>query len=218
MVIRFYSTASSVFLVFISLSNLFAQTECELKKEQDSIKIYSCSSDQSKFKSIKASFEVNATAPQLAAMVMDIDGYNDWQYKTINAKILKRISKQELIYYVEIVAPWPVENRDVVVHLKVEQDSISKKMKFTFHGLPDYIPAKEGITRVPMSRSTWIVIPLSSHKMKVEYSMNIDPSGSLPAWMVNMVSAEGPFETFSTLRNKIKGRNYTNADAPFILN
>jgi hypothetical protein len=218
MVIQQYRAVGSILLLFLSVNFVFGQVECDLKKDQDSIKVYSCSTDQSKFKSIKASFEVSATAPQLAAMVMDIAGYNDWQYKTINAKILKWISKQELIYYVEIVAPWPVSNRDLIVHLKVEQDPITKKMTFTANGKPDFIPEKEGITRVPMSRSTWVVVPITSNKLRVEYSMNIDPSGSVPAWMVNMVSAEGPFESFLTLRNKIKERNYTQADAPFILN
>jgi hypothetical protein len=217
MVIQQYRVVGSILLLFLSTTFAFSQADCELKKDQDGIKVYSCSTDQSKFKSIKASFEVNATARQLAAMVMDIAGYNDWQYKTINAKILKTISKQELIYYVEIVAPWPVSNRDVIVHLKIEQDPTTKKMVFTANGMPDYIPEKEGITRVPMSKSTWVVVPLSADKMRVEYSMNIDPSGSVPAWMVNMVSAEGPFESFFTLKSKIKERNYTNADAPFIV-
>ena len=115
------------------------------------------------------------------------------------------------------MAPWPVSNRDVIVHLKVEQDPLTKKMTFTANGMPDYIPEKEGITRVPMSKSKWIVVPVSPNKLKVEYSMNIDPSGSVPAWMMNMVSADGPFESFYTLKNKIKERNYTNADAPFIV-
>ncbi|MEO7988860.1 MAG: START domain-containing protein [Chryseolinea sp.] len=217
MVIQVYRAVGSIIFLFLSTTVLFAQVECELKKDQDSIKVYSCSTEASKFKSIKASFVVNATAPQLAAMVMDIAGYNDWQYKTINAKILKWINKQELIYYVEIVAPWPVSNRDVIVHLKVEQDPLTKKMIFMANGMPDYIPEKEGITRVPMSKSKWVVVPISSNKLKVEYSMNIDPSGSVPAWMVNMVSAEGPFESFYTLKSKIKERNYTKADAPFII-
>ena len=217
MVIQQYRTVGSILILFFSAANLFAQVECELKKDQDSIKVYSCNTNESKFKSIKASFEVNATAPQLAAMIMDIVGYNEWQYNTINAKILKRISKQELIYYVEVVAPWPVNNRDLIVHLKVEQDPVTKKMIFTANGIPDYIAVKDGITRVPMSKSKWIVVPVSPNKLKVEYSMNIDPSGSVPAWMMNMVSAEGPFESFSTLKNKIRERNYTQADAPFIL-
>ena len=217
MVIHVCRAVGSILFLFFSTTLLFGQGDCELKKDQDSIKVYSCNTDQSKFKSIKASFEVNATAPQLVAMVMDISGYNEWQYNTINAKILKRINKQELIYYVEVVAPWPVSNRDLIVHLKIEQDPITKNLVFTANGVPDYIPVKEGITRVPMSRSKWIVVPLSSDRLRVEYSMNIDPSGSVPAWMMNMVSAEGPFESFYTLKNKIKERNYTKADAPFIL-
>ncbi len=217
MVIQVYRAVGSILFLFLSTTFLLGQTDCELKKDQDSIKVYTCSRAESQFKSIKASFEVNATALELAAMVMDIAGYHEWQYKTINPKILKWINKQELIYYVEIVAPWPVSNRDVIVHLKIEQDPITKRMVFTANGVPDYIPEKDGITRVPMSKSTWIVVPISANKMRVEYSMNIDPSGSVPAWMVNMVSAEGPFESFYTLKSKIKERNYTKADAPFIV-
>jgi hypothetical protein len=217
MVVHVNRSIGSILFFFLSTTILFGQVDCELKKEQDSIKVYTCSADASKFKSIKASFEINATAPELVAMIMDIAAYDEWQYNTINPKVLKWISKQELIYYVEVAAPWPVSNRDLIVHLKIEQDPITKNLIFTANGIPDYIPVKEGITRVPMSKSTWAVEPLSSTKLRVEYTMNIDPSGSVPAWMVNMVCAEGPFESFYTLRNKIKERNYTKADAPFIL-
>jgi len=211
---------SSIVLIAIGIFSAhvsLCQATCELKKDQNSIKVFSCTSTNSKFNSIKASFEIEATAPQLVAMVMDITGYTKWQYKTINASILKSIGHQELIYYVEILSPWPVSNRDLVVHLRIEQDSITKKMQFHCRGIPDYIPAKEGVIRVPMSRSTWHVEPIANNKLKIEYTMEIDPSGSVPAWLMNKLGAEGPYESFFALKNSILSRNYSKADAPFIL-
>lgn len=196
---------------------VLCQEKCELRKDQHSIKVFSCTNDQSKFNSIKASFEVNASAPQLAAMIMDIVRYTEWQYNTTQAVILKTISRNELIYYAEIMSPWPISNRDLVVHLRVEQDSLTRKMVFHYRGLPDYIPQKEGIIRVPLSRSTWHIEPVGLNRLKVEYRMEIDPSGSLPPWLMNKLSAEGPYESFFALKNTILSRNYSKADAPFIL-
>jgi hypothetical protein len=201
----------------LSANVALCQEECELKKDQNGIKVFSCTNNNSKFNSIKASFEIEATAPQLAAMVMDIAGYTKWQYKTIEASILKTISQRELIYYVEIMSPWPASNRDFVVHLKIEQDSLTKKMVFRFRGIPDYIPDKKGIIRVPMSRSTWRIEPTAFNKLKIEYSMEMDPSGLVPGWLMNKLSAEGPYESFFALKNSIQSRNYSKSDAPFIL-
>lgn len=212
--------ANSIVLIAIGiLSATYAlcQEKCELKKDENSIKVFSCTNPNSKFNLIKASFEIEATAPQLAAMVLDIEGYTKWQYKTIKAAILKTISPQELIYYVEILSPWPASNRDIVVHLKIEQDSLTKKMIFHCKGIPDYIPENKGIIRVPMSRSTWRIEPTAFNRLKVEYSMQMDPSGLVPGWLVNKLSAEGPYESFFALKNSILTKNYSKSDAPFIL-
>jgi len=211
---------SSILLIVIGILSAnvaLCQETCELRKDENSIKVFSCINANSKFNSIKASFEIEATAPQLAAMVMDIAGYTKWQYKTSKASILKTISPLELIYYVEIISPWPASNRDIVVHLKIEQDSLTKKMVFHCRGIPDYIPENKGIIRVPMSRSTWRIEPTAFNRLKVEYSMDMDPSGLVPVWLINKVSADGPYESFFALKNSILSRNYSKSDAPFIL-
>lgn len=212
--------ANSIVLIavgILSAAEALGQETCELKKDENSIKVFSCVNPNSKFNLIKASFEVEATAPQLAAMVLDIEGYTQWQYKTSKASILKTISPQELIYYVEIQSPWPASNRDIIVHLKIEQDSLTKKMVFHCQGVPDYIPENRGIIRVPMSRSTWRIEPTGFNRLKIEYSMQMDPSGSVPGWLVNKLSAEGPYESFFALKNSILTRNYSKSEAPFIL-
>ena len=52
---------------------------------------------------------------------MDVAHQADWVYSTKSATLVRRISDKELIYHSEKSMPWPVWNRDVVMHLKIEQ-------------------------------------------------------------------------------------------------
>jgi hypothetical protein len=179
--------------------------------------VYTCASGHLKFKSVKASFTVNARLSQLVAFVLDVNNYCDWQYHTVRAQLLKKINEQEVMYYTEIAAPWPVSNRDMVVDLKFSQDSRTKVLTITSQTVPRWVPEKDHIVRVPMSQGSWTVVPLSSSVLKVEYFVLIDPGGSVPAWMINMVAAQAPYDSFKMLKDKIRQKKFLNSKVPFIL-
>ena len=220
----FLSRSSFFFLARIVFITLFffrltvgsSQKNCVLRKDRDSIKVYTCDAAQSKFKFIKSSFTLNTKLSHLAAFLMDIDNYGDWEYKTINARILQKISDVEMVYYTEIVAPWPVSNRDLVIHLKMNQDPKTKVTTITANSVPDFCPRKEDIVRVPFSTSQWTIVQEAPSKLSIEYSIEIDPGGSVPAWLVNMVAAQAPYESFKNLRDKIQFRNYKKETVPSV--
>lgn len=192
----------SITLSFFTLIQLasYGQSDCILRKDQDDIKVFTCKAENSKLKLIKATFTINISSVELIDLVKNVAGYNQWQYNTINAHLVKMISDKELIYYAEVVAPWPISNRDLVVHLRVEQDSLSSSITILANSLPDYIPIKKGIVRVPMSKSKWIISPITETSASIEYTMLINPGGSVPLWMVNMVAEEAPYRSFRDLK------------------
>ena len=208
---------NTIALVLFSCFTVWGQRDCVLKKDKDSIKVYTCASEHLKFKSIKATFTVNARLSQLVAFVLDVNNYCDWQYNTIHASLLKKINEQEVIYYTEIAGPWPVSNRDMIVDLKFSQDAKTKVVTIVMKSVPQWAPEKKHIVRVPMSLATWTVVPLSSSLLKVEYFIQIDPGGSVPAWMINMVAAQAPYESFKNLKDKIHQKRFMNVKVPFIL-
>jgi hypothetical protein len=185
-------------ILFLALCYQFSygQNDCILRKDRDDIKVFICKSEHTKLKSIQATFEVNVSSAELVSLVKDVPGYDNWQYNTINACVLKVISDSELIYYAEVVAPWPISNRDLVVHLKVNQDPFTKSTIISANSVPEYISGKKGIVRVPMSKSQWIVRPITGSSVSVDYTMLIDPGGSVPGWLVNMVAEEAPYKSF----------------------
>ncbi len=202
---------------FILIStSAYSQSDCALRKEADSIKVFTCHAANSKFKLIKATFTVHATPTQLASMLMRIEDYTHWQYNTTKAQVLKLMNDHEVIYYAAIAAPWPISNRDMVVHFIMNQNAVTKIITITANGEPNYIPAKDGRVRVPFSASKWIIKPVDHNTLAVEYTIQIDPGGSVPAWMVNMVSAEAPYISFKNLKEKVS--DYKNCTSTFTIN
>lgn len=193
------------FLAFVFTSPVpGSQKDCELRKSQDSIFVYACKVADSNLKSIRADFTINARPSVLAGHMLNVPDYIHWQYRMVDAEILKRVSDNEVIYHSEVGAPWPVSNRDLVVRLRIVQDPKTKVMTFTITSIPDFIPEKKGVVRVPRADGKWIVTPDGNNKLKVSYSFQVDPGGSIPAWLLNLSIAEGPYQTFHNLNQRIE--------------
>ena len=207
-------TKYSLLTLLFSITCFFArgQEECELRKSEHGISVYACKVTDSKLKSIKAEFIVPARPSVLVGHMLNVDQYIQWQYRMIEAAPLKRVSDREVIYRSEVQAPWPVSNRDLIVNFSVKQDPNTKVMTFTLKGIPEYVPHKKGVVRIPRSEGKWVVTPIGKDKVKVEYSLKVDPGGSIPAWLLNLSIAEGPYESFRNLIDRInKGTPVTPA-------
>ncbi|MDL5045702.1 START domain-containing protein [Oscillatoria amoena NRMC-F 0135] len=181
-----------------------AQTDCELKRSQDNIFVYACKVSDSKVKAIRANFILPTTLSVLAGHLLDVASYTQWQYSVIETEVLKQENENEVIYRAVVKAPWPVSNRELVVRLTISQDAETKVMTFTIISIPDYIPVREGVVRVPRSEGLWTITPVEKNKLKIDYQFIVDPGGSIPAWLLNLSIAEGPHKTFSNLTNRIK--------------
>ena len=189
----------SVVFVLTSLTCLYAQQDCKLKKDQDSIKVYTCHTDTSRFKSIVAEFTINTTREELIQVVMNIPEYTQWQYNTVEAKVLRKISESEQLYRTVIEAPWPVTDRDMVVRIKTKHQD-NNGIIITTESETGVLPKKEAYVRVPSSRGKWIVTQKNKNKLQIKFTMQIDPGGSVPAWLVNWVCAEAPYKSFKNLK------------------
>lgn len=182
------------------------EPDCVLKKEADSIRIYACKVEESKFRSVRAELTLNSRLDQFVSVMLDIDNYVNWQYNAVKSSVIQRLGDDEVIYYVEVEAPWPASNRDVVVHLKVNRESDSTAVSITTASVTGYLPEKENIVRIPLSRAHWKATAIGPGRLQLEYHMQIDPGGSVPAWMVNLIASEGPYESFRDLRKQLQAK------------
>jgi hypothetical protein len=207
---------SSIFLLLLGTVTLRAQDEWKLKTEKEGIRVYTRLFPGSKFKAIKVDVELDATLSQLVAVILDVNTGADWVYSTKSSVLLKQVSPSELYYYSEVNIPWPADNRDFIAQLKAVQDSHTKVVTVYGPVFPDYVPEKKGIVRVRHSEGKWVITPVGSHHVKVEYTLRADPGGDLPPWLVNMFVTKGPYESFKKLKEQLKKPVYVSAKLPFI--
>jgi hypothetical protein len=181
----------------------FSQVDCHLELDKDSIKVYTCARPDSRYKTVRSSFTVNSSLSELAYALLDIETYGKWQYKTLSARILKKVSDREIVYYTEVEAPVLTNNRDFVIRLTIDPDPMTKGMIVEAVSIPEYIPPVDDVIRVPYSRARWNIVPGKNGKLNVDYVIDIDLGGSVPPWIVNMVAPKAPYETFKALRETI---------------
>lgn len=192
-----------LFFIIPFLYPVNSQGKWEFVKEQDGIKIYNRPSENSKFNDIKVEAEFPGTLQQIADILLDVEKYTDWAYATKSSILIKRISNTELIYYSEIDVPWPANNRDYYAHCKLTFDSLSHSVKVVSASIRNYRPERKNIVRVPLSKGTWNIMAIPGKKLRVEYILELDPGGSVPAWLLNIFSTKGPLETFARLKQKM---------------
>ena len=209
-------TTLSLSIAFSSVA--IGQSNWQLKKDRDGIQVFSRTSAISKFNEIRVVAVMNGTLSALAAVLLDVNDHSDWVYATRSSVLLKNVSPSELFFYTEVSAPWPAANRDLPVHLTVTQSTEDNVMNITANGMPQFIPVKSGIVRVPMSKALWKVTALPNGKIQIDYQLSIDIGGSVPAWMFNMFSAKAPFESFKALKQQVLLPKYANATVAFIRN
>ena len=192
-----------ILLLLISIRSIaLAQADCRLRKDEDGIKVYTCNTDTSKFKSIKVECELNCSLDKLESALLDFDNYKEWQFETRISKALKKISDTEFIYYCKIEAPWPVSDRDMVV--KLHSVRTSNELRVSANSEKGILSPQKDLVRVPASRSQWIVIEKAKNQLEVKYEIQIDPGGNVPAWLVNWVCANAPLQSFQALKKRIE--------------
>jgi hypothetical protein len=195
-----------IFLLFFGLlpgAFAFSQKDWSLVNNETWIQIYKSDMANSSYKRIKVECTVDGTIDKLVRILNDVNNHKNWIYNTKNAYIIKRINANEYYYYTETTLPWPMQNRDAAVHIKLQRDNINT-LNIVASGEPNYLPLISGKVRVPRSANTWQVTSVAPNKIHIIYIFEADPGGHIPPWLVNTFVNKGPYESFKKLAELLK--------------
>jgi hypothetical protein len=151
----------------------------------------------------------------MTAVLLNIGQQDEWFYHTTST-VIKQVSPTELYYYAELDFPFPFDNRDFVEHILLSQNPDTRIVTMEVQNLPDYIPPKKDIVRVIQSHCYWVIKPVSKNLILIEFTLFADPGGSIPSWLVNLMSSYGPFETFKKLKTELQKPAYAGVSFPYI--
>jgi hypothetical protein len=192
------------FFCFLCTITAFGQYSWKLTKDKEGIRVYQSEVKNSHYKSIKVECTLEGTYDKLMGILNDVSNHKKWVYNNKTSSLIKRISPTEFYYYTETSLPWPMTNRDAVVHLKMTKDSLARFIKVSSVAAPAYLPEKSGKVRVPQSNVQWYVTMPTAKTVHIVYTFEADPGGSVPVWLVNSFADKGPFESFKKLGALLK--------------
>lgn len=193
-------------LLVLLTRDAMPQANWKLTRDKDNIKIYTAKDDASGFKRIKVEAVMEGTLQKLVAVLMDVSNNKQWVYNTKQSYIIDRRDAKEIVYYAETALPWPLSNRDMVIKMSFDLDTINHKLKVLAVGMPDSLPVKKGLVRIQKFRAAWNVQYDGTGKIRIDYFLAVNPGGNIPAGISNMFVAKGPFETFSNLSKVLKNK------------
>ena len=196
-------------LSFVSLfldSGLLAQP-WSLAKENNGIKVYTRLESGSVWKSFKGEVTVQATIGKVCLM-LGTDKHNDWWDKAItDIKVLGYEKNKYVQYYMIYNTPWPLTNRDIVTETRITIDTLSGIRIYTARPLSNKVPEKSKLVRIKDYKQTWTVEPIKKGVVHVTFEGSVNPGGSIPSWLYNMVVTETPMKMLNSLREKaVSGR------------
>ena len=138
------------------------------------------------------------------AVLDDTARHVDWMSNCKVSKVVKPVDEFERFVYNRTKAPWPVNDRDVVVHGTI-QGSVAKRevwSRFQSVSFPA-MPPQDGCVRMPRLRGYYRLQALDEKRTRLTYQIDADSGGMLPEWLVARTVRKLPIETIVGLRNQV---------------
>lgn len=196
--LRFAFAVSSVALILGFVSPALA--EREVVRVEDGITVEEESMDGRVLPILTGTVTMKASTEQIAAWVGAVHTYVDWQHNCEEARLLT-LADGSTRTYNRVGSPWPVSDRDVV--LRTTRSNLEGgRIFFEFRNTEDAnfaIPSD--VVRMPRLIGSYDLRPVEGGT-RVVYTLDSDPGGSLPIWLVKQVGKELPYFTLRNLRKR----------------
>lgn len=191
----------SLTALFVLMLHLGLQGQAwELKKSESGIKVYTRDVKGSDLDAFKGICTIDAPLEEVVKRLKDPNSFCDWMPRCAQSKVMK-IQGEDIYYYYESEAPFPLDNRDCYYHYSFE--AAPKRMSIFIEGIPDYAPPQEGKVRIPMVKGYWLLEDIGNGRTQIVYEVQANPGGSIPAWLANAGSVDLPYNTLYNLREQL---------------
>jgi len=212
-----YKTIFVGFFALIFINFAYAQeSDWQLKRETKQLKVYTRNIAETGIKELKITTQFEASLNSIIALINDVPANTDWVYSSKVAKITERITPDDMYYYSVSDFPWPLQDRDLIVHSIIEQNPDNKVVTSTSYSAKEKYPLQKGIVRVTLFDSKWIFTPLPGGKVDIEYTVKTDPGGNIPVFLTNMFIDKGPIATIKKMRDMLQLPQYRDANVESI--
>jgi hypothetical protein len=179
----------------------------ELVHEEDGIEVFTRISEPSAVKEIRITLTISSTIDQVSALLGDVPKYTSWVYKSDESRRLETIHANEFYYYMVFDFPFPLSDRDLIVHSQQWIDEQTGSYHSHSTANIDLIPLDPDMVRITDFESTWNIKPIHGGLLYIDYQAKSSPGGEIPIWLANLVITKGPIETMKGFAKEVELQN-----------
>lgn len=185
----------------LTASAMVAATDVEwtLDKDEEQIQLYTRSVSGSPFLEVKATTRINASIEKVAETFGYGNGCGEWQAMCKSSEVLSTISETERYVYLVLDLPWPLSDRDMVIHTTGQIDRESGIVTVQLESASSEYPAQK-YTRAE-SHGLYQIKGLTDQQVEFTYIMRTDLGGNVSADVVNPRLASSVYNDVATLRS-----------------
>ena len=198
------------FVVLCFLLSPFLHAEeypWQLKKDSDGIPVHVREVEGSPILEFKGTVVVDRPIKDVIDFYEQAERMPEWFHQCQESKLLETKSEDDKILYFSLDLPWPVKDRDAVYERVRTTDASTGVIEYHSSALPDYSPKHDGRVRMPMVKGFWRFTPLDAGRTEVYYQQHGDVGGHIPAWLVNQLAVNIPFNSLQHFRDHLTKTN-----------
>jgi uncharacterized membrane protein len=192
-----------MFFVALLLSCRVNAQSWDFIKEKDGIKLYTRMEPGKSLKSYRGVTSINAPAEKVFAVMEDINNTDWWDKNLTQIKVLLYEKDKRAQYYLVYDLPLPVTDRDLCVDVTITIDKVNGERRIDAVSVNGVIPERKDLVRIKDYRQSWTISSVGKERTHVILEGFVDPAGTIPDWIYNMMIIETPIKAISGLRERM---------------
>ncbi|MBK8698807.1 MAG: hypothetical protein IPN29_04420 [Saprospiraceae bacterium] len=191
----------SLAAAFILLSFHSGNEPWVLSKEKNGITVHTRKKEGENLKEFKATSTFNCTKEKLEKEFMNVRQMHLWYDMVEKVELLKEISPTEAVYKIYFDFPSLAGDRYSTIKAVIKKETGTGDLLVDTKYFPITHKPEEDRVFVTKIESHWRVSGRDG-QLQVEHSAFMDPSGSIPQWIINATLTDGPIKTLTNLRKR----------------
>ena len=152
----------------------------------------------------RAEGTLNVGLAEVAAVLVDLPRQREWVSHLAESRLLEGDPLASSVVYSRYDLPWPVRDRDAVIESVVTERPWEGEVHVRFRSTTMALaPGRLECIRVPLCEGEFTLAQAGPDRVRVTYTIRLDPGGSLPAWLVRHFIRDAPADTLARFRRQV---------------
>ena len=205
-----------LFMMIFALFMLVEADEWSLVKEKEGVTVYTREINGSDFLEFRGETVVEGSVEALVSILYDTPNAPAWMHQCSFGMTLEEVAFDENYIFQIYDLPFPVSNRQVVLHSRLSWTQ--EGVRLDSQEVNTYCDERQtsrckrvveaDLVNIERSRGHYIFTPLSEKRTEVVWQQHVEPGGSIPTWLVNVLVVDIPFNTLLQLQTLVKDEKY----------